>query len=357
MIAIVQPFIPHYREAFFIGLSEKFNIDIYCFDNNKLNKDNFKKSTVEHKILYRVRLGPFILHTINQLLNKKYDTIILMQDFKIVSTWLLLLLKPIHKKRIVLWGHGISTKRYLKESRNPNYINKLFFRRADILWFYTEKEKQIWEENTKNKSLKIALNNTISDVDYILKTDTNINKTEIKKKLGIAQEIIFIFSARFTKHRRSDLLVNAIESLDNKKFGFIIIGHGSFKPDFSKFSNVYDFGKLYDIDKKNSLFWCADAYFQPAWVGLSVVEAMAYSLPVVTFERTTKVLQCVEYHYLKDGYNSFIFKNIDEFNRKFKSINIEELINAGKNAHQYVKDNLKMSNMINHASTSLNRLI
>lgn len=132
-------------------------------------------------------------------------------------------------------------------------------------------------------------------------------------------------------------MVEMIQRLDNKQFGFIIIGDGKDKPDFSKYENVHDFGAVYDDEKKSNLFAIADIYFQPGWIGLSVVEAMAYGLPVCTFKRKgDEIRHGVEYGILKDEVNAMLFDSMDEAVNRIENTSKEEIKRMGKNAHDYI---------------------
>jgi len=287
-------------------------------------------------------------------LSKKYDILILMLHKGHLTTWLLLLTKWIHRKKIVLWGHGISVKRYLKEEVNPDPLLKWMGVLADMLWVYTEKEKKIWLRYISSRKI-VALNNTFSGVEEVLSVpipDTAC-KNELKKQYGITQDVIFIFCARFTQFRRNDLLIRAIEVLDSNKYGFIIIGDGKYKPEFYRYHNVFDFGMVYSRSLKNHLFAMADIYYQPAWCGLSIVEAMAYEKPVFTFRRSDDVLQCVEYGYIKHGVNGFIFSSFEDFINTMSSIDIDTIRTMGKQARDFVHRELRMDIMVGRAVESL----
>ena len=86
------------------------------------------------------------------------------------------------------------------------------------------------------------------------------------------------------------------------------------------------------------LFWVlffvniADIYFQPGWVGLSIVEAMAYGKPIFTFERSENTKQCVEYSYIKSSYNGLIFKDIDSCINTIANLGKDEIKRLGDNA-------------------------
>lgn len=354
MIAILQPIVPHYREDFFNGIDKKNKIDIYCYDEKVgLTEENFKQGSVRTKRIGVLKIGPVLIYNPITFIRKKYKTIILMLHFGHLTTWFLLLTKPIHKKKIVLWGHGISVKRYLKEEKQPNILLRWMIGLADVIWVYTKKEKAQWLKLFPNKRI-IGLNNTISDVGRIVRLKPKETKKNLKEIYKIKEKICFIFCARFNSpYRRVDLLLDIIQKLDTEKYGFIIIGEGDFKPDFSMYNNVYDYGTVYDSDIKDDLFTIADCYLQPGWLGLSVVEALAYGKPIITFKRSEDILQCVEYSYIDHRYNGLILEDVNDFLNIVNSIKQTELVEMGKRAKEYVQNDLLMESMVSNASNSL----
>jgi len=351
--AIIHPYIAHYRQDFFEGLNAKLDLDIFCYQNEELHKGNFGESTIHVKHLKSFSIGPFLFYNPFQIINKKYDVIILMLTFLHITTWILLLTKPFHKKKIILWGHGISVKRYIKEEQNLNIVLKWMISLAHRIWFYTKAELDLWKKRYPGINA-ISLNNTISELDSILVQHAHQGKEQLKNKYGIKQHKIVIYSARFNEvGRRIDLLVKAIEMSDVDQIGFIIIGDGKLKPDFSSYKNVYDFGALYERGIKNELFEIADLYFQPGWVGLSIVEAMAYGKPIFTFKRTAELMQCVEYSYIQDGFNGMIFDTIKDLENTFNTIDDSKIKELGQNARAFVEKELNMKHMIDSAYASI----
>lgn len=226
---------------------------------------------------------------------------------------------------------------------------------ADGIWTYMEKEAEQWRKIFPNKPI-IALNNTISGIDKIVENHNQMDKTLLKSKYNIPEEIILMFCARFqSNNRRTDLLVETMQRLDSQKYGFIIIGDGDDKPDFSSFKNVHDFGAVYDDSKKSELFKIADLYYQPGWVGLSIVEAMAYGKPICTFKRTDETKQCVEYSYIHpnsletDTWNGMVFHSIEDALSKITSLSHEEIETMSNNSYKFAKEHLSVSNMVNRA--------
>lgn len=354
-IAILQPEIPHYREEFFALLKERCEaVDLYVYNSARSSEGKgFHIGKNEQAYITNKQLGGFLFYNPAVLLKGKYDTLVLMWHFAHITTWLLLLTKFIHRKKIVLWGQGISVKRYLKEEKHPNILLKWMLALADGAWVYMEKEAIQWRKIFPKK-LIVSLNNSISGAEDMVIYEPKSSKEELKLQYGIKEKIVLLFCARFTNpYRRVDLLVDVIEKMNKDMFGFVIIGEGCYKPDFSKYENVYDFGAVYDNVIKRDLFSLSDLYFQPGWVGLSIVEAMAYGKPICTFKRSEDVLQCVEYSYIGNGVNGMIFKSIDDCIEKLGAVSDEDIVLMGTNARRLVKDKLTINMMAENAISIL----
>lgn len=352
MIAILQPFIPHYREQFFNQLQQKAAFDLYCYEGNQLSRNNFAQGKTPVIPVNALNIGPFIIYNPFKFFRKDYKVLVLMLNFAHLSTWFILFMKPFLRRKVILWGHGISVKRYVREEQQPNFLLKCMIRMADGIWFYTKKEQEIWQRAVPGVK-GYALGNTISDVESILQL-VQPDKAAVKAKYNITQPRVLIYCARFNEPgRRVDLLVKLITRLDPQKFGVIIIGDGKLKPDFSPFKHVYDFGAVYDRQQKDELFAAADIYFQPGWVGLSIVEGMAYGKPIFTLLRTAELLQCVEYSYIQDGYNGMIFEDVDACLQELNNLQDAEITLMSANAREYVKRELTMNTMINNAMQAI----
>jgi len=356
-IAVLQPEVPHYREEFFRLLSEQCDtMDVFVYNSlEQTRKHSFNVNLNDNvKYIANWNLHEVLLYNPLPFCPKRYDTLVLMLHFAHLTTWLLLMTKWIHRKKIILWGQGISVKRYLKESKKPDWKLKWQMALADGAWIYEEPEAKQWQTIFPNKPI-VALNNTLTGVEQKCQCVTSeTEKAALKEKYHITQEVVLVFCARFENtYRRTDLLVEAIERLDSRKYGFIIIGDGRYKPDFSPYQHVYDFGAVYDDNIKRELFAAADIYFQPGWVGLSIVEAMAYGKPVFTFRRSEETLQCVEYCYIKEGKNGLVFDNMDECLLQLSSLSKEQIRQMGVQARQLVQRQLTPGKM---AATALSIL-
>jgi len=349
-IAIFQPMIPHYRTEFFERLRNKVDqIALYTYDSTQNSKKEGFYIGMESEHIINIEKRGLLLYSPWKLLSRKYDTLVLMLHQGHITTWLLLLTKWLHGKKIIVWGQGISVKRYVKEEKHLSPWIKAQIRMADAAWIYMEKEAGMWRKVFPKKPI-VALNNSVSGITKMLDYRVQ-DKATIKETYGIKQEIVFVFCARFgSPFRRIDLMEEMMAKLDNRRFGFIIIGGGKGKPDFSKYTNVYDFGAVYDDEVKKLLFSVSDMYLQPGWIGLSVVEAMAYGLPVCTFNRKgNEIRHGVEFGILRNGENALLFDSMDEALEIIGNLSLDKVKELGANAREYIRTNHTPEIMVENA--------
>ncbi|WP_298938938.1 glycosyltransferase [uncultured Dysgonomonas sp.] len=357
-IALIHPIIAHYREEFFQKLNIQISSDVYVFeDMGKAKEASFFLADAEAIHIKTIEKSGFTFFSPFPLLSSKYNVIVLMWNFSHLTNWILLMTKFIHRKKIILWGHGISVKRYLLEEKHPDWKLKAQLCLADGAWTYMPKESEQWKAIFTHKKIAF-LNNTISGVADILKYDSRSSKEKSRIKHKIAQNRILLFCARFENpNRRIDLLLKTIEDTSSDIYGFIIIGDGKLKPDFSQYNNVYDYGAVYDENLKRELFSAADIYFQPGWVGLSIVEAMAYSLPIFTFKRSSTTLQCVEYSYIIHQKNGLLLEECANFVAQIDSLSDEDIEVMGNNARSLIAKEATMKQMVDRAVSVIDKLI
>jgi len=355
-IAIVQPIINQYRQEFLLKLMNHFKIDFFNYLNNDQSSQNMlnisKKFAPAN--LKSISIRGFLIYDILPILNNKYEYLVIIGNIKHLSAWMLLIAGRVLKIKVILWGHGISMARYLNETKKLPIIRLLMYRLAFGAWFYTRVELQLYRKIIRNLTAT-NLNNTISEVEEIIniKTLDKTSKQNIKGKYNITTKYNLLICTQFESPlRKTNELKEVIDKV-NDKWGLIVIGDGKFKPNFSQSENVYDFGSVYDRNMKNELFRVADLYIQLGHVGLSVVEAFAYRLPIITLKRSNITHHSVEYNYIINEYNGLICDSIEDVVAKLTLLERPTLLYWGNNARQYVTDNLQMSKMVQKASSIL----
>ena len=339
-VIILQPSYPHYRSEFIYALRNEIKeLMLFSYLKTSQTIDSGYKVDIESEHILRISYGRFLWYNPISILKREIDFLVLPLNISHLTTWLLLVTKFFHGKRVILWGQGISVKRYQKEVNKPNWAMKSLIKMSDGVWLYMNEEFKRWKSIFPNKPI-VALGNSLTDVEKMISYQSELSVSELKVKYGIKQSVVFIFCARFENVlRRVDLLEKIIQSLDSTKYGFIIIGEGKNKPNFHKYKNVYDYGAVYDNSIKQDLFSLADLYLQPAYCGLSIVEALAYGRPVCTFKRCETIKQGVEFSYVKDGINGMLFTDIDDCLSRLNTISPIDIRQMSEQAKSSVSGN------------------
>jgi len=355
-VLIIQPFIPHYRADFFIELSKKITFDIVTINKPDLSEGFKLSKKVIHKNIKTYNIGRLKFFNPFSKYILKYETIIISWSPNWISMYILLLFKKILSLKIVIWTHGISIKRDFDSKTIRDLIKIFFFNRADGICFYTNSGLKELKSFLSRPKL-FYINNTLN-VEKIQSIKSSLNSTpdQLKNKYGINASRTIIYCARFIEHRRVDILVDFIETMITNDVDFIIIGGGQYKPDFTKYSNVNDFGKLYDENTKSELYSIADFSFQPAWSGLSVVESIANGIPYTTLKKSKQVMQCVEYSYIKNGINGFIAEDLFELKKIILNIDDKELNKMKNNCIDFSIRELSLINMVNRFKIGISNI-
>jgi glycosyltransferase involved in cell wall biosynthesis len=170
------------------------------------------------------------------------------------------------------------------------------------------------------------------------------------------QSKFILFSGRINKFKKVKNLIFAMEHILKVEtdIHLIIIGDGDEKTDCQKISdklslnkNVHFMGPIYDENIVNKYFEVADIFCIPGSVGLGIVHAFSFGLPLVT--------ENLDYHsaeiqYLKNGYNGILVDE-DDFLQLANTI-LENLRNPSvlqklsNNALNTIDEEANIDNMI-----------
>jgi len=165
---------------------------------------------------------------------------------------------------------------------------------AEYLKYYGAKEPYIYPF-TSSKQDNVR---KIIDIKY---------KCETKRKLGVLEEIIILYSGQFIPRKGIDILLCACKNLPTN-CGVYIVG-GEPRKEYLNIVQDYNLRNIHFVGFKTPIeledyYEIADIYVLPTrediW-GLVINEAMAYGLPVITTDRCLAGMELIE-----NGVNGFI---------------------------------------------------
>ena len=246
--------------------------------------------------------------------------------------------------KIIFYGHGMNLK-YRNSAIIKNLYNflYLFF---DRLIIYTPNEKKLfWNKHQKKISVAyntLNLANKKNNIDYF-------DKSKIKNELNIKHSKLVLFSGRIESRKKLEVLINLFKRKKiHPEVGLVIVGPGiknSELEEIKNCNNIYYLGPVYNETKISQIFYISDIFCIPGHIGLGLVEALFWGLPVIT---TRLSYHAPEIFYLRDGYNGFILSNELELKTKINEVllNDKYLIHLSKNAIQTYQEKANLDNML-----------
>jgi glycosyltransferase involved in cell wall biosynthesis len=349
-VAILTNIIPKYRENFYdILFSEKkHHINVFC--QNHLEHTNVPSISDKYpKNVTHIRSmslgGEFIvIHRLPYIeLLKKYDLYFIDGNPRNISHLFASFIFYILNRKVVIWS--------MIHSSNNNPLQK----RIRLIWLkifkyhfvYNEKELDFLKNMGFSKKVLLSMNNGLNqDLIEIEKNKWSKEKLEKFKILNrINDRKILISSGRLMKKAKYDLMILALNELIHydPTILWLLIGTGEedqnlrkmvYEKDLEK--NVVFLGEIYNESELTPWFLSATAFVHPGTIGLSLMQAYGYELPVVThgnhlihapeynmFEHGVNGLNFIEgdYNSLKDSILSLLYGKLDT--SKMRENNIE----------------------------------
>lgn len=263
-IAIVQDFVPPYRVPFFNQLDTELSGNLTLFVNSTNNTLLCEQIHINSK-----KIGNTFVHT-NVKIHKfyEYDLVVMMFDMR----WLLLYRLLLNKKiKTVLWGHGMGSRSYLSIAK------KLLIDQSSGFIAYEKSAEDFFIKMGIDKKKISYMGNTVYVKNYELSHD----KREY-----------FIYLGRIQKRKEIDLLIKAYSKMPKDKInevGLLIVGDGELIPELTKLTEDLKISNrckflpgVYDQKLVKNYLSKAIAYVSPGHVGLGVLHAFAFGVPVIT---------------------------------------------------------------------------
>lgn len=306
---VVQPEIPKYRLPFFDSVSKIKNIDLEVYYSKghlgELTKEVNKSWAKKLSHVYTFSNKLYWQSEITKIKLKPNDILILSGNPRYISTLYLFFKAKLCRARVIWWGHywSSTSKMWTQKLR----LLPMYF--ADGLLFYTDEEslRASKEYLLRNKCNVYALNNglDISDIKEL---------REEYKAESRPNECLFI--GRITNKSKIKELIYAISRIKNDNILLHIIGDGINKFEYQTLAEELGIsdklvwhGAITDEAKIAVIANRCRFFIYAGEVGLSIVHALAYNLPVVVHDNIKKHMP--EISAFKNNYNGVQFKYDD----------------------------------------------
>ena len=346
-VAIVYPYIAHYREAVFEHLVCSLNspdgdYQFFAFSDFESNIASlslispnksqdlggvWRWSRIKNlwwRNFLICQRGLFCKVVFSRL----FDDVIFLGNAYYISVWVATFFLKLRKKRVYYWTHGVR----VKDVGYKKHIRIFFYKLADGLLLYGEQAKKILSAEG------IALNKIFviyNSMDYAKQKKVRESLLLNNLNVRFRNEIKIIYTGRITKEKGLDLVINALSFL--KENGILsslrVVGDGA---DLDRLKTLVDnlkisdcvlfSGPCYDENELGRFFLDSDLCVVPSAAGLSVMHAMAFGLPVITNDDFSKhgpeveaIEEGVTGGFYKVGCLNSLVEKIVEWNSRVKA--------------------------------------
>lgn len=318
-ILLFQRIVPSYRVAMFRYLYQELGIVVCHSKPRKNGKINAAHEQMDYpnemisRCYYQKDETAVVQNVLKPLFKDKPKVIIAPFSVKYITTWLLFVLKPIFGYKLILWSHGIKSKEVDKPFQTMRgKISRWAYQKADAIILYSDSIKKIFDLHIATPAF-VAKNTLNTNGFKHFYNNLKVQGVEkIKKDLSFHHKYNLIFVGRLLPSKRLDILIEAFNILSKKyQVALHIIGDGEEMPYVlgkSKINNdIKIHGSIYDDSITAKYLFASDLMIMPGYVGLSIIHAFAFGLPMVT-SRTTAAgpFHAPEIEYLIEGENGVL---------------------------------------------------
>jgi len=294
-VVIIQEALPHYRIKFYRCL--RLELKKYGVLLDVVHSPSGKLIGMQGSLPWSKTVRPrkFLGFTWQPIFKcvRGAELVIVQQDIKYLSNYILLIKAKFCRLKIAMWGHG---KNF--QSQNSNSIaerwKRIYSRQVDWWFAYNDLSAKVVSDFGFSPHKITAVQNSI-DMHKIIEMRDEVTKEELralKSELGIDSENVAIFTGRFYSIKRIKFLLESAELIRSEltDFHLIVIGDGPEQSLLNKFTSKHSWIHYVGVktDEDKIPYWLiSKVLLMPGAVGLVVLDSFALGKPMVTTQLTT----------------------------------------------------------------------
>jgi glycosyltransferase involved in cell wall biosynthesis len=308
-IILIEPVLAHYQNDVWMNLrkSENFVFKIIAGKNylgiKSLKNDNYK--TFEYfsfKIMKHTFY--FLKGSLRYIIKEKPEAIISFGvDFHHLHILVIFFFfKIIRGKRFFWWSHGASGK----QGKIGITFRRFFYKQSTGVFLYSRSGKDnLLKMGVEGEKLQVV-GNSLNTIEYGFLHYDVFNKSH-------SEIFRILYCGRINAKKKLDVLIKSLDIIFKKRsfdFRCTIVGGGDFDAIKSLADQVGLSDKIHFVGPKydaeiHPYFLHSDLFVYPSGIGLSLVQAHSFGLPVITTDNLA--LHGPEIELLRTGINGDFF--------------------------------------------------
>ena len=324
-VTIQQPALPHYRIPVFHALSKRPGIALRVVYAGSAAIPNATPEGFEARyepMGFDSVLGRSILWCGSQLTyasKSKTDVLVLSWNTRYLSLVPALIKAKLTGVKTILWGHGCSKT----ETGLRSMLRRQVARLGNALLLYNHTvAKRYRDYGWPAERVYVGLNSLDQTAEHSAQESWLKDPARLeafRKDNGLDKGPYLLFVSRLDPANRLDLLVEAVSRLNEKypQLQALIVGKGdddrqrleAQAESLGVTDNIRFLGAIYGEEQLAPYFMSSTLFCYPSNMGLSILHAFGYGLPVVCGDR--QELMGPEVEALRPRENGLFFKHGD----------------------------------------------
>lgn len=320
---IQQTALPKYRAPTFRRLADLPDLALAVLwgrrsDIPHVGADGFE---AESSRIIRIPFGFYWqARQVSSVCDPSVDVVSMPWNTRSLSTLVAAIVARLLGKGVIMWGHGYSKHERALASR----LRRLYAQLAHAVMVYNRGTRQrLIDQGLSPDRVYVALNSLDQTPIRAARSDWLEHPDRLEAfrtkhgLLGADQDVpVLLFVSRLEYANRADLVIRAAAML-RSRFGRIkavIVGGGEERERLEALAAELDIrdhvlftGPVYEEADLAPYFLCADVFCYPENIGLSILHAFGYGLPVVTSDKIES--QNPEIEALHHGVNGLLYEH------------------------------------------------
>ncbi|MEM1330294.1 MAG: glycosyltransferase [Planctomycetota bacterium] len=341
-----QAAMPKFRVPFYRDLASRPGIDLKVMYGSmaipNVESEGFER---QHRVVKQLPGGLFwdSAH-MRALASERLDAISMSWNTRYLSLFPGIRRAQKRGTGVVVWGHGYS--------KNEGTLRKKLRMRAaqlaDAVVLYTpDVAERLVEEGLPREKVFVALNSLDQEPIQAARDATLADRSALRawqREQGLDQGPVLLFVSRLYEPNKVDWLITAGKRLRDKHPGLqvVITGKG---PDEERLrahaeaeqagDMVRFTGPIYEEHEIAKYFCTARAFCYPANIGLSILHAMGYGVPVITSDKIES--QNPEIIALEHGKNGLLYTHgsVNALTEALDRVISDDELHASMSAHAH----------------------
>ena len=293
------------------------------------------------------------------------DAILCLANLSQPTEILALLASRLLGVRFVWWthgyDHGVPRMGGLKAR-----IWVLLYRWSDCVITFSPSGREYLIRKGLDATKVVCAPNTLDTVQLralARRTQRHHTREALAEEFGLdSHDRVLVFSGRLTARKKIEYAILAVASLVDRYPGIhlVLVGDGPAMGGLKRLAEEHltgrcrFWGAVYDERILAKMLTLADIFLIPASVGLAIVHAFSYGLPIIT-ERSS--LHGPEFEYFREGYNGLTYEkdSVNDFADKIACLLGDESLRLrlSRNAALTVEEEASVETMVAQMSRAL----